>query len=89
MIFIAERPKFWRYKAEEEGRTETTWTGVCPACSPAVEAERLAFEKRTARRYNPVAEPKGQMELGAQVEDKPEPDVKQLDLGRDRDEYWK
>ena len=90
MVFIAQRPKFWRYKAEEEGRTDTTWTGICPACSPVVEAERLAFEKRTARRYNPTARPKGEIDTAAAGEGK-EPDVGQLDLAgeRDRDEYWK
>jgi hypothetical protein len=90
VVFIAQRPKFWRYKAEEEGRADTTWTGVCPACSPAVEAERLAFEKRTARRYKPTAPPKGEIDTAAADEGK-EPDVGQLDLAgeRDRDEYWK
>ncbi len=90
MVFIGERPKFWRYKAEEEGRTDATWSGICPACRPAVEAERLAFEKRTAPRHNVRAEPKGKMDTAAADEGK-EPDVGQLDLAgeRDRDEYWK
>ncbi len=89
MLFHAERPKFWRYKAEADEVESPKWTGICPACAPAVKAEQDAFAKRTARRYNPRAEPKGKMALGSQDEAEPEPDVKQLDLGRDRDEYWK
>lgn len=87
MVFIEPRPKFWRYKAEAEGRADTKWTGICPACAPVVAAEHAAFLKRTARRYNPVAEPKGKMDITPAAEgDEPKG---QLDLGEERDEYWK